>query len=198
MAETLPVTFTAGATGEWKISRITAVTGASLATAARLTVTEGGAAVAAVAASASTTGPTATTDADGWLLHGVVSNQRYTTAAELAALDAVSPALGRPGATIAALILITKSRTWWELAQDERRAIFEETSHHIRRSMDNLPAVARRLHHSRDLGGPFDFLTWFEFAPADAAAFDDLLAALRGAEEWTYVEREVEVRLERA
>ena len=196
MAETLPVTFTAGATGEWKISQITAVTGASLATAARLTVTEGAAAVAAVAASA--TGPSATTDADGWLLHGVVSHQHYTTAAELAALNAVSPALGRPSATLASLNLITKSPAWWELAQDERRAIFEETSHHIRRSMDNLPAVARRLHHSRDLGGPFDFLTWFEFAPADAAAFDDLLAALRGAKEWTYVEREVEVRLERA
>ena len=198
MAEPLLVTFTAGATGEWSIARTTAVTGASLATAARLAVTEGAAAVAAVATVDSPAGPTATTDAHGWLLHGVVSNQRYTTASELAALNAVSPALGRPAATVAALILITKSRTWWELAQDERRAIFEETSHHIRHSMDYLPAVARRLHHARDLRGPFDFLTWFEFAPEDAGAFDDLLSILRGTAEWTYVEREVEVRLERA
>ncbi|WP_233197344.1 MULTISPECIES: chlorite dismutase family protein [Cryobacterium] len=99
-------------------------------------------------------------------MRGAVSNQRYTTAAELTRLNAQSPALGRPDATVASLIPITKSNAWWELAQDERRAIFEETSHHIRRAMDYLPAVARKLHHCRDLGGPFDFLTWFEFAPS--------------------------------
>ena len=197
MTDPLSVTFTAGAIGEWAIARITAVTGESLATAARLAVTEGAAAPSPVAALAGATLPHPTTDAPGWLLHGVVSNQRYTNATELAELNAVSPALGRPAATVASLILITKSPAWWELAQNERRTIFEETSHHIRHSMDHLPAVARRLHHSRDLGGPFDFLTWFEFAPEDTAGFDDLLAVLRGTVEWTYVEREVEVRLER-
>jgi hypothetical protein len=60
--------------------------------------------------------------------------------------------------------------------------------------------VARRLHHCRDLGDaePFDFLTWFEFAPADGIAFDELLRRLRETEEWRYVEREVELRLRRA
>jgi len=48
------------------------------------------------------------------------------------------------------------------LTQDERREIFEERSRHIATGLEYLPAVARRLHHSRDLGGPFDFLTWFE------------------------------------
>lgn len=63
--------------------------------------------------------------------------------------------------------------------------------------MKYLPAVARRLHHCRDLGSeePFDFLTWFEYAPADSAAFDELVAALRETEEWTYVEREIDLRL---
>ena len=63
-----------------------------------------------------------------------------------------------------------------------------------------LPAIARRLHHCRDLGyaEPFDFLTWFEYAPSDAAAFDELVAALRASPEWTFVEREVDVRLVRA
>ena len=63
--------------------------------------------------------------------------------------------------------------------------------------MGYLPAIARRLHHARDLGGPFDFLTWFEYAPRDAGAFADLLATLRASEEWRYVEREVEIRLAR-
>ncbi len=61
--------------------------------------------------------------------------------------------------------------------------------------MDYLPQVARRLHHCRDLGEPFDFVTWFEFAPEHEALFDDLAVRLRATEERRYVEREVDVRL---
>ena len=64
--------------------------------------------------------------------------------------------------------------------------------------MDYLPAVARKLYHSRDLGEPFDFLTWFEFAEESADEFETLLTRLRATEEWRYVEREVDVRLRRA
>ena len=41
-----------------------------------------------------------------------------------------------------------------------------------------LPA-ARRLHHCRDLSEnePFDFITWFEYAPSDEVRFNNLLAA---------------------
>lgn len=65
------------------------------------------------------------------------------------------------------------------------------------RGLRYLPAIARRLHHSRDLGEPFDFLTWFEYAPADADGFGELVAELRVTEEWRYVEREVDIRLRR-
>jgi hypothetical protein len=133
----------------------------------------------------------------GWSLRGVTSHERYVTRAEKSRLAAVQPALGRPDATAAALIPIRKSAAWWGLTQDERRAIFEETSTHIRIGLDYLPAVARRLHHCRDLAEnpPFDFLTWFEFAPAEGAVFDDLLRRLRETDEWRFVEREVELRL---
>lgn len=132
-----------------------------------------------------------------WALRGAVGHLRYTTAAERAALAARQEGLGRPGATSAALIPIRKSPAWWALAQDERRAIMEERSRHIAIGLDYLPAIARRLHHGRELGEPFDFLTWFEFAPADSAAFDRLLERLRATEEWRFVEHEVELRLER-
>ncbi len=81
----------------------------------------------------------------------------------------------------------------------ERRAIFEEQSHHTRIGLQYLPAVARRLHHCRDLSGsePFDFLTWFEFAPELEESFNQMVAELRATPEWTYVEREVDVRLVR-
>ena len=122
---------------------------------------------------------------------------RYTTAKENIALSGLQPELGRPVASKAALIPIRKNGAWWALAQDERRAIFEEQSHHIRIGLDYLPAVARRLYHCRDLGGDFDFLTWFEYAPEHAPAFDRLVDALRVTPEWSFVDREVDLRLTR-
>lgn len=133
-------------------------------------------------------------------MRGITSNERYVERAERQQLVAVQEGLGRPAASHAALIPIRKSAAWWQLTQDERRAIFEQRSRHTAIGLRYLPAVARRLHHCRDLGEdePFDFLTWFEFAPEHAAPFEDLLAALRATPEWEFVEREVEVRLERA
>jgi chlorite dismutase len=116
---------------------------------------------------------------------------------EKEALAAVQPPLGREQATRAALIPIRKSEAWWDLAQDERRAIFEERSHHIAEGLRYLPAIARRLYQSRELGEPFDFLTWFEFAPEHEPLFDELVGTLRSTEEWRYVEREVDIRLSR-
>ncbi len=130
-----------------------------------------------------------------WAYRGVVSNQRYTNQSELESLKAIQPPLGRKEATFAVLIPLTKSAAWWDLAQDERRSIIDERSTHIATGLRYLPAIARRLHHSRDLGEPFDFVTWFEFAPSDSSRFDELVAALRETEEWRYVEREIEVRL---
>lgn len=179
----LRVAFAGGAHGVWRVLSITPVTGPALPAVERVAVIEGGRAAPPGAA---------------WVLQGVTSNARYTTRAEQAALAAAEPALGRDEATRAALIPVRKSEAWWALAQDERRAILEERSHHIALGLAHLPAVARRLHHGRDLGEPFHFLTWFEYAPGHAAAFEELVAALRATEEWRYVEREVDVRLERA
>ena len=176
--------FQAAATGEWCIEHITPIIGATLPPAAYLTRIE--------SAEPVSIGPPA-----AWVLQGMRSNQRYTQRAELDRLTAVQAELGRPEATRAALIPIKKTAAWWQLAQDERRAIFEDTSRHIAIGLDYLPAIARRLYHSRDLGEPFDFLTWFEFAPRDSAQFDDLVARLRATEEWRYIEREVDVRVAR-
>ncbi|MDP9443955.1 MAG: chlorite dismutase, partial [Actinomycetota bacterium] len=72
-----------------------------------------------------------------------------------------------------------------------------ETSHHIEIGLEYLPPVARGLYHGRDLGEPFDFLTWFEYAPQHASAFEELVARLRQTREWEFVEREVDIRLNR-
>jgi chlorite dismutase len=183
MPAPLLVTFIAGETGPWRIVRNEAVTGQGLGAASHLAMREGGTDAAPAV----------------WRLSGVTSNTRYTTRAETDALRARQEGLGRRQATCAALIPIRKSAAWWELAQDERRAIVEERSRHIAIGLDYLPAIARRLHHCRDRGGvaPFDFLTWFEYAPQDESAFEVLVGKLRATEEWQFVEREVDVRLVR-
>jgi hypothetical protein len=63
--------------------------------------------------------------------------------------------------------------------------------------MQYLPAVARRLYHGRDLDEPFDFLTWFEYAPETRLRSRRLVSRLRATPEWDYVEREVDIRLAR-
>ncbi len=172
------------AVSEWRIERVHAVRGESLAPAAGLARVEGHAFSDADTAAA-------------WALHGVRSNERYLEREEKQRLASIQQGLGRAASTAGALIPIRKADAWWELSQDERRAVFEARSRHIAIGAHYLPAVARRLYHARDLGGPFDFLTWFEFADADAGAFDELLGRLRETEEWQYVVREVEVRVRR-
>lgn len=175
--------FVGGESGPWSITAVQPVIGPSLETSPCLDILNANLQELPLGAQ--------------WLLRGVTSNQRYVTRPEQASLVAIQESLGRTASTCAALIPITKSPAWWALTQDERREIFEARSSHIATGLRYLPAIARRLHHSRDLGEPFDFLTWFEYAPADAAAFEELVAALRATEEWNYVEREVDIRLVR-
>lgn len=175
--------FIGGEQGPWRVTRITGVAGESLAAVPNLAVVN--APKQAVA------------EQGAWLLQGFTSNVRYAERSEVTQLRAVQEGLDRPAATCAALIPIKKNAAWWALAQDERRAIFEAQSHHTAIGLEYLPQIARQLHHSRDLGEPFDFLTWFEFAPADEGAFDHMLVRLRASPEWAYVEREVDIRLAR-
>lgn len=176
-------TFLGGDAGPWRIERVDAVVGASLPRTPRVDLINGLIEAAPLGAR--------------WALRGATSYERYVTRDERTQLVRTQPGLGRPEATCAALIPIRKSEAWWALTQDERRAIFERDSQHIHTGLAFLPAVARRLHHSRDLGEPFDFLTWFEYAPGEAPAFEQLVSTLRASAEWTYVEREVDIRLVR-
>jgi hypothetical protein len=201
--------FQAGAVGTWKIESITPVIGDSLPWADRLTIHPGGSDEEWLDRLGRERGAERLKVQPGipdggalpadirWQLRGVVSNERYVTRGEKSVLREVSPPLGRPAATCAALIPITKSESWWNLSQDERREILEAKSRHIATGLKYLPAVARRLHHGRDLGEPFDFVTWFEYTPSDAKLFEQLVAELRRSEEWNFVEREVDVRLVR-
>lgn len=175
--------FIGGQEGIWHVTRVQEILGPSLALVERLNVVN-----------------EAVTDlpsGSAWILQGFASNVRYAIREEVDTLRAIQPGLARPEAISAVLIPIKKSDQWWNMAQDERRAIFEEKSHHTAVGMEYLPGVARRLLHCRDISEPFDFLTWFEFAPEHQQAFDELLVRMRASQEWEYVEREVEIHLRR-
>lgn len=172
--------FIGGEAGPWEVTRIETLMGEPLDTVSHLNILPG----------------SATTSAKGlWTLKGFTSNIRYAEKEEKEKLLAIQADLGRSEAICAALIPIKKSETWWTLAQDERRKIFENQSHHTEIGLRYLPAIARKLYHCRDIGQTFDFLTWFEYAPEHAALFEELVMSLRKTEEWKYVEREVDIRL---
>lgn len=172
--------FIGGASGEWQVTRMSSIVGASLEAVTHLQRL-----------------PSSPVKTKGgiWILKGFTSNVRYAEKDEVAQLRTIQAALGRSEAICAALIPIRKSAEWWALAQDERRKIFETKSQHTATGLQYLPAIARKLYHCRDVGEPFDFLTWFEYAPAHADAFEELVTRLRKTEEWQYVEREIDIRL---
>ncbi|WPR71489.1 chlorite dismutase family protein [Flavobacterium sp. NG2] len=174
--------FVGGTTGDWKVIKMTTLKGDSLKKVTHIDK---------LASSL------LQTFQGTWSLKGVISNLRYTEKSEKEKLLAIQEDLGREKATYAALIPIRKNDAWWNLAQDERRKIMENQSQHTHVGMQYLPAIARKLFHSRDINEPFDFLTWFEFAPEDEPAFNELLKHLRNSEEWKYVDREIDIRLKR-
>ncbi|MDX2196803.1 MAG: chlorite dismutase family protein [Cytophagales bacterium] len=175
--------FIGGNIGEWKVISMNTVCGQPIDTVSHLDIL-----------------PSLTNNRNTgiWTLTGFTSNVRYAEKNEREKLMAVQSDLGRPLSTCAALIPIRKTETWWMMAQDERRKIFETKSHHTEIGLEYLPAIARRLYHCRDIGQPFDFLTWFEYAPNDSDKFEELVNSLRQTEEWKYVDRETDIRLIKA
>jgi hypothetical protein len=111
--------------GPWEVTSMTPVRGEGLDPAARVEVVN--TRLEAPPAGAS------------WALSGASSNLRYTTRDEKDRLSAVQPALGRSGADRGALIAIKKNALWWDLAQDERRRIFEDVSRHTSIGLRYLP-----------------------------------------------------------
>ena len=176
------VQFVGGKTGAWRVLAIRPVQGDVLPQVERIAVRRG---------------DESSPLESQWILSGVISNIRYVERREQQELTLKQAPLGRSEATMAALIPIRKTAAWWNLTQEERRNVFENKSHHIAEGVRYLPSVARQLYHSRDVGEPFDFLTWFEYAPEYSEAFEELVRTLRKTEEWRFVDREIDIRLMR-
>jgi len=177
--------FIGGDTGPWRVTDIKSVVGETLPEIKRLNIrsgTEDGIDKDAV-----------------WNLRGITSNERYVDRTERKQIVDKQLALGLSNATCAALIPIRKNDAWWALTQDERLNIFKQQSRHTEIGLQTFPELARRLHHCRDLSEhePFDFITWFEYPPQHESLFNRLLAALRATTEWSYVNREIDIRLTR-
>lgn len=108
--------FIGGETGKWLVTLVRPVRGEGLDLVARVDVVPAGDPALAPPAN--------------WRIEGQISNLRYATRAELTVLRSRQELLGRVHALHAAMIPLKKSAAWWDLAQDERRALFEDTSQH--------------------------------------------------------------------
>src|SRR5262250_1686859 len=93
----LSVLFVGASTGTWSIERLDTVAGSPLAPASRLGVIEG-------------PGAARPPEDAAWVLRGVTSNERYTTAGEHRELAARQEPLGRARSTRAALIPVKSPR----------------------------------------------------------------------------------------
>jgi hypothetical protein len=175
-----PFMFSAGSRGPWAIDSVTAIRGQGLGSAVRLDIANASTAMLTPAL---------------WRVRGLTSHAHYTTRAEADVLAAIERPAVRAAGTMAVMIPIRKSDGWWALAQDERRHILAETSQHVALGLAAGDAISRKLYHSRAICEEFDFVTWFEFAAEHAPVFDKLTSQLRATAEWTYVVREVEVRM---
>ncbi len=115
-----PTWFVDGDEGEWRVEALQSVVGEALPACARLGVYGAEAAGAVPRAAA--------VETCRWTLRGTTGHVRYVERDEKRALAAITPPLARAEATCAAFIPIRKSQAWWELAQDERRAILASPS----------------------------------------------------------------------
>jgi len=170
-----------GTTGEWQVTHLSSPLGAPVPAVPRLDVVSGP--LNGIAAGTS------------WILSGVVQNTRHVTREESPPLLKRSSGNRPVEPTCAALIAIHRSAEWWQLGKAARREI--QQTHSRPRVLPLLSAMIRNL-HGRDLSSQFDCVTWFEYEPRDSASFDDLVAVWRASEEWTFVDREFDLRLIRS
>lgn len=130
----------------------------------------------------------------------VTRQLNYTDAATLKRLKDNAPkratGMEQPNAVVFPL---SKTPAWWALTQEKRQNYFFENptlfgkDHlgHNRVGFKYIKRIFRKLYHSRFVDPGQDFMTYFEFADADADTFDALLSGLRDKtlnQEWRYVE----------
>lgn len=171
-------TYLGGNRGDWAVTHATARRGEPLAGVTHVDIVNGSVA--------------RTPPGVAWMLSGLVHHTRYVTREDA---GFPSRATQRPAAsaTCAALIAVRRSRASWDVMQAGRDDLLQPfPGLQVRRL---LSTIIGRWQHPRDLSDQFETVTWFEYASHDAAAFDDLLAEWRASEEWSYVDRECELRL---
>lgn len=174
--------FVGSTKGRWTVDLITPVTGKSLETVPFVDVIPG-------------YPNSETKSAAAWIISAATSHLRYTSKEEKMKLTDNSLRLGARNFDVAMMIPIKKSMEWWNMAQDERRRIFEEHSHHIQNGLAYSNIIARQLYHCTGSSEEFDFVTWFEFNSSNKDQFSRLCELLRKSEEWKYVIREVDIHL---
>ena len=130
----------------------------------------------------------------------VTRQLNYTDAETLQRLKDNAPKRGngeeQPNAVVFPL---SKTPAWWTLTAEKRQNYFfahpelfgNDHLGHNGVGFKYIQRIFRKLYHSRFIDSQQDFMTYFEYADADADTFDSLLSGLRDTtrnQEWKYVE----------
>ena len=172
-----------GTTGPWTITNVDTAIGSPLKPASKVTVSVGELKTQPIHSS--------------WILRGFANSTRFITRDEVAARVPNSDSRDDSESLCAALILIRRSKEWWNLENDERAEIQNERENRIRPRMPFFTMVAKRLHLHRDKNEAFDFLAWIECYSDDVAVLDEIASTIRGSHEPNYVDRQIDIRLVR-
>lgn len=130
------------------------------------------------------------------VFQGVTGTAQYTDPkASYAAANGRPAVPAEIGPVLAVLIPLRKTASWYSLTHEERKALIPA---HVDIGVPFIPAIHRRLFHSREHSKDYDFLTYFEFPAADEPQFRQLCQALRNPKrnpEWAYIDRDCEIWL---
>jgi hypothetical protein len=124
----------------------------------------------------------------------------YTDKATLARLKEMAPKRGDGNAQPNGVVFpLSKTAAWWAMPTGDRQPYFFENPQsfgdkhlgHNGVGFLYIQKIFRKLYHSRFDDAQQDFMTYFEYADADAPVFDSLLNGLRDKtknQEWKFVE----------
>lgn len=131
---------------------------------------------------------------------GVTQELKYTDHDTLQRLKDQAPKRGDGEAQPNGIVLpLSKTPEWWAMTLEKRQSYFfthpesfgNDHRGHNAIGFQYINRIFRKLYHSRFIDDRQDFVTYFEYADADADAFDKLLGGLRNPKvnpEWKFVE----------
>lgn len=175
--------YVGGTSGPWRITKIDTQIGLPLRAASHVDINVGPLASQPFNAS--------------WILRGVASSTRFITRDDASEFTLTSSPSHQSQTPCAALILIRRCYEWWNLDKAERTEFQKDREDLLHTNVPFFSTIAKRFQFQRKRNESFDFMAWIEYEASDAALLDEIASTFRRSREWFFVDREIDIRMER-